>query len=555
MSFKLKHMIFVKIAILLCLCLVLNNTFSIRSYADDAVSISPLFVPITALVTATAIGSGIIANGTQEAINGANQLVENVVSNIKASEIQKSEADANYNSPFRVVNGGQPEKPSNDNKNGKWVALGAGALASNEIWTNREAVESIMSEINKLNGYNKAANQAGIKDISDTNLMSTANASGIAQQIAQFDNRLNTQFTEFLNSSVYNDWLESNNLDKNSMVYAVGFRPSNLANKDKNYPQINVSCIDASKIKKIGLEYNLGFNTVSGSETSSVYAYSYSFYYLTQLESSVNSSSWRMKIFNCLNEDGASVKLKLGCFTVASRSAELSATVSKRFEDKTYLFQGYNYSKTKLTDFAYCGFKWASENPWTFTNNVYNSNQTISVNFPDWLQQSISLLGQQLEGIRLGLTTIQPSWDPTQEQIQSGLSPTNVINQYINNYENPEYIPEEDTGDEDHPIVVPPTIEEPQPTNDYLGNFLLPESITTKFPFCIPFDVARCLRLFSTSQREAPKWECDLKYGSSTYHVVIDLAPFNDLANFIRPLEYILFLVGLAIGTRSLMRG
>ena len=101
----------------------------------------------------------------------------------------------------------------------------------------------------------------------------------------------------------------------------------------------------------------------------------------------------------------------------------------------------------------------------------------------------------------------------------------------------------------------PQPVPEPVPNDEYLSNFLLPESITTKFPFCIPFDVVRCLRLFSVSSREAPRWETDLSYGSSSYHVVIDLSMFNDIADFIRPLEYILFLVGLAVGTRALIRG
>lgn len=551
MSFKVKHMIFGKIAIILCLCLVLNNTYTIKSYADDAVSMNPLFVPITALVTATAIGSGIIANNSQEAINGANQLVQNVISNIKSSEIQKSEADSNYDSPFRVVNGGQPEKPNNDNKNGKWVALGAGALASNEIWTNREAVEAIMSEINNLKGYDQTINSSGIKNVSDTNLISTSSASGIALQLAQYDSKLNTQFTAVLNSDVFNNKLSDYGMNKDDLVYAVNFIPSHLANKNDKYPLLTVSCIDSSQFSKVRLSYDLGFNTKTGKETSSQYAYSYSYYYLTQ-----NWGNDSLCVYKVLNNDDASVKIRTLEFKITARDSTEDPNVS--FSDTYYqdnIFYARNPNRNTLSDIAYVGFKWASENPWTFTNNVYNTTQTFDVNFPDWLQQSINLLGQQIEGLRLGLTTIQPSWNPTQEQIQSGTSPTNVINQFINNYENPEYIPEEDTGDDDQPVVVPPAVKEPQPTDDYLGNFLLPESITTKFPFCIPFDVARCLRLFSVSQREAPRWECDLNYGSSTYHVVIDLFMFNDVANFIRPLEYILFLVGLALGTRSLIRG
>lgn len=470
-------------------------------YAVEAIAMNPLYIPIIALVTATAVGSGIIANGTQDAIKGANQLVQNVISNIKSSEIQKSEADSNYVSPFSVINGGKPEKPSNDNKNGKWVALGAGALASNEIWTNKEAVESIMSEINKLNGYNKTINQGGIKNVSDTNLISTANASGVALQLAQFDSRLNTQFTEVINSDVFNTWVSNNDLDKDSLVYSVCFSPTSLASKNNRYPSITVSCVDSSKFSKIGLEYNLGFNTLTGKETSSMYAYSYSFYYLADMNGSQSDAYWRMYIFKLLNSDGVAVRLPLGLFSISERDGTNSPTISNRNLNSNY-FLAYNPQKISLKNYAYCGFKWASENPWTFTNNVYNSTQTFNVNFPDWLQQSINLLGQELEGLRLGITNVQPSWNPTQEQIQSGTSPTNVINQYINNYQNPEYIPEDNpnTGGNDEPSPEPETEAEPatevmvdeasQSLFDWaLDKIQLPDGFWEKLPFSIPYDM------------------------------------------------------------------
>ncbi len=539
---------------LVSLCLFFNLTFTgyIYSYADDVASINPLFIPITQVVTATAIATGIIANSSQEAIKGADQLIQNVISNIKSSEIQKSEADSNYVSPYKVINGGKPEKPSNDNKNGKWVALGAGALASNEIWANKEAIEAIMSQINNLNGYDKTIFSNGVKNVSDTNLLTTSNASGIALQLAQYDSRLNTQFTNVINSSVFNDKISEYGINKDNLVYSVTFIPTQLAEKSENYPALTVSCIDSSTFSKIRLSYNLGFNTISGRETSTMYPYSYSYYYLTDKD-----GSGSLNVYRTLNDDNASVRIRNLQFQIGQHDATQQANVSLKAENYNNNVFLASMTSSNLTYNAYVGYKWTSENPWTFTNNVYNVNKTFDVNFPDWLQNSINLLGQQMEMLRLGLTTIQPSWNPTQEQIQSGLSPTNVINQYINNYENPEYIPEDNpnTGDDDDNPSVAPPIQEPQPNNDYLGNFLLPESITTKFPFCIPFDVARCLRLFSTSQREAPKWECDLKYGSNTYHVVIDLSIFDDLASFIRPLEYIAFLVGLAVGTRSLMRG
>ena len=347
----------------------------------------------------------------------------------------------------------------------------------------------------------------------------------------------------------YTIWIDDDNgkhhlaydIDKDKLIYAVCFPPANLANKSNNYPPLSVSCVDSSKFNKIRLDYSLGFNTITSEETSYSYAYSYSFYYLT---------SWN--VFKLLNSDGASVSCPIGKFIISERNTSSSPNVTTN-SNQSNIFSASNLAYFQNSYIAYCGYKWTNENPIQFTQNVYHVNMSFDENFQNWLQGQIQGLGGQLiDAVRLGLTSVSPSWNPNQEQIQAGTSPSNVIYQFINNYENPENIPDDPEPD---PEPTPEPAPEPVPDNEYLGNFLLPEFITTKFPFCIPFDVARCLRLFSTSDREAPRWECDLGYGSSTYHVVIDLSMFNDIASFIRPLEYLVFLVGLAIGTRSLIRG
>ena len=84
---------------------------------------------------------------------------------------------------------------------------------------------------------------------------------------------------------------------------------------------------------------------------------------------------------------------------------------------------------------------------------------------------------------------------------------------------------------------------------------ILPTEITKKFPFCIPFDIADCLRLFQTDEREAPHYEYTLKYSDQANTIVIDLSQFDDIAKLVRSLEFIGFLVGLAFATRYLIRG
>lgn len=537
MSFKVKHMMFGKIAIILCLCLVLNHTFIIKSYADESIATqNPLFIPISTLVTTVAVGSGIIAKNSADAFSGANQLVNNVVNNIKQSELAKKQADSSYVSPYKVINGqGQPEEPNDDNKNGKWVALGGGTLASGEIWANKEYIIQAMQEINDLKGYETNTFINGV--ISADNLKNQASASGISLQLAKISNSAVTQFDNFLHSNFWNE----KNLDYNDCLFMVYVSLSDILRESPLYPSLHIyvfapsTNINIDNVRISGSPFNYGtYNNAYGS---------ISMYYTTS-----SSTSLYPLILDSNNVQVSWSRYECGCY---SRNANQTFSYTSYNRESV---NGYVPAKSSGSSRAYCGYKWISENPWQFTNNIYNTNQTFEVNFPDWLQESINILGQQIEGVRLGIQSLNNPWQPTQQQIQSGTSPQSVVYQFINNYENPENIPEEEE-EPDTPIVVPPVIQEPQPTNDYLGNFLLPESITTKFPFCIPFDVARCLRLFSVSSREAPKWECDLNYGSSTYHVVIDLSMFNDVANFIRPLEYILFIVGLALGTRSLIRG
>lgn len=538
MTFKVKDMLFGKIAILLCLCLVLNNTFMLRSYADESIAAqNPLFIPINTFVTAALIGSGMIAKNSQQALDAGGKLVNDIISQIKSSEVAKSEANPDYDSPFRVINGGKSEKPNNDNKNGKWFAAAAGALAAHEIYASKDAVIDIMSKAKSLGGYDSSFTQTGIVSASD--LLSQSTASNIALQLAKISNSAVTQFDKFLHS----DFWEKYNLSYNDCLFNVSVNYYDINSSTPIYPSLIINVIKKSdSFKNIRISGNpFIYKTVSGPYIS------FSGFYVSAPGNYVTM----------LNEDNVAISEPYWKIDVYSRSQDESTIkyTVRESHDKNSNFEVYPYGNYSI--YFYFGYKWTYQNPIQFTNNVYNVNMSFDENFQKWLQGQIQGLGGQIiEAVRLGLTSIDTSWNPSQEQIQEGTSPDSVIYQFINNYENPENIPDDPQPNPDpDPEPTPEPAPEPVPDNEYLGNFLLPESITTKFPFCIPFDVARCLRLFSTSDREAPRWECDIGYGSSKYHVDIDLSMFNDIASFIRPLEYIVFLVGLAIGTRSLIRG
>lgn len=540
MTFKVKYMRFGKIAILLCLCLILNNTFMFKSYADESIAAqNPLFIPINTFVTAALIGSGMIAKNSQQALDAGGQLVNDIISQIKSSEVAKSEANPEYDSPYRVINGGKSEKPNNDNKNGKWVAAAAGALATHDIWANKDAIKDIMSKAHSLGGYDSSFSQTGI--VSADDLLSQSTASNISLQLAKLSNSSVTQFDKFLHS----DFWEENNLSPNDCFFNVSVNYHDIDTSSPKYPQIVINVFKKSdSFKNISIDGNpFKYRTVSSKYLNfSGYYTDLSNNYVTMLNGdnvAMSESYWKIIVYE-RNQD----------------KTDINYIVNKQNAKNSY-FVVYPISPDYYHEYFYFGYKWTDLNPIQFTKNVYNVNMSFDENFQNWLQGQIQGLGDQIiDAVRLGITSVSPSWNPSQEQIQAGTSPSNVIYQFINNYENPENVPDDPQPNPDpDPEPSPEPAPEPVPDNEYLGNFLLPESITTKFPFCIPFDVVRCLRLFSTSDREAPRWECDIGYGSSKYHVDIDLSMFNDIASFIRPLEYIVFLVGLAIGTRSLIRG
>ncbi len=76
------------------------------------------------------------------------------------------------------------------------------------------------------------------------------------------------------------------------------------------------------------------------------------------------------------------------------------------------------------------------------------------------------------------------------------------------------------------------------------------------FPFCIPFDLVDCFRLFN-AEPETPRVEVPLHFGivDKDYTFVIDLKDFDGVAEICRTMFLILFIVGLVMATRPLIRG
>ena len=457
--------------------------------AADGAAYRTGLAPLETLVAAIAIGSGIVAYNSGQAINN---LVNNVCTAIKDNTVRKAQEDPAFESPYRVIQGGDdptPEDPDNNNKNGRWFGVvGASALGSSLLFE-KGAVEEIMQTIKEKNGYSSMYTNIGT--VSADSMISSSSASNIALQLANISNSAVKQFDDFLHS----DFFSSKNIDPSDCIYSVGVRLSDVYNSTPYYPELNVIVtVNNSNVKYVGLTGNPFVNGFfSNSYGSASYIYSSTSVYDPIL----------------LNNDLVSVNLRY--FTINIPRHNSQGVFS-------YSSSPYNNTSRYLTyvsnNFAYAGYKWFVSNPWTFTNQVYNSDQTFSVNFPSWVSDSINLLGKQIDAINLGIQNLtNMNWAQTQTQIQTAPASEAAVSQAINNWENPAAVPDPDPNPNPDPDPDPEPNPEEDPVNESAINegaqsiydwvsqkITLPSGIFEKIPFSIPYDLYLLLRaMFPTS--------------------------------------------------------
>lgn len=124
-------------------------------------------------------------------------------------------------------------------------------------------------------------------------------------------------------------------------------------------------------------------------------------------------------------------------------------------------------------------------------------------------------------------------------------------------YDKPWDIP----GESDYPLVIPgeyPIVND-IPKDDVVDRYPdIPITTTptytadwsTLFPFCIPFDLFKFLEILSANP-QTPKFEIDMSFLGVNEKIDIDLTPFDGLAAIARIGFDLLFIVGLAMVTRS----
>lgn len=115
--------------------------------------------------------------------------------------------------------------------------------------------------------------------------------------------------------------------------------------------------------------------------------------------------------------------------------------------------------------------------------------------------------------------------------------------------------PMDDTGtDTDTPSKPGEGTDTDNPSWPDTGSLSLPKLIASKFPFCIPFDVARLVGLLE-AEPKAPVFRIPVVYANIVNEeIVIDFDKFADVLQIIRWGEIMLFVAGLVVITRNYIK-
>lgn len=129
-----------------------------------------------------------------------------------------------------------------------------------------------------------------------------------------------------------------------------------------------------------------------------------------------------------------------------------------------------------------------------------------------------------------------------------------IIDDFIKTITTPSETPTPDPKPD--PINPTPTPNPDTPDNPDSDNDFSVRDLRLVFPFCIPFDLVDCFRLFN-SEPETPRVQFPVHFGivDKDYTFDIDLKDFNNVALVCRSMFLILYIVGLVLATRSLIRG
>lgn len=143
----------------------------------------------------------------------------------------------------------------------------------------------------------------------------------------------------------------------------------------------------------------------------------------------------------------------------------------------------------------------------------------------------------------------------TQEQLQQFMANLNMDSaKNVAMGELTEYSPYTGAGDGETVVTPKPTLE---PYKEYQrDNARMMVDLSQFFPFCIPYDLVHLIKVLN-AEPVAPKFETTIKYAKLGINekITLDLSSFNDVAKIFRTCEILLFILGLILLTRNIIRG
>lgn len=196
----------------------------------------------------------------------------------------------------------------------------------------------------------------------------------------------------------------------------------------------------------------------------------------------------------------------------------------------------------------------------------------------DWLNYDFAQISEKLDQILKALTTLPtittddlagfaqgvgnavvagnvPSADPAtqQQQMQQILEDT-ARDTATRSLADSAMGTESETGDDDTPRPTR-TVEEYE-NDQTIQNGTMVVDWHEFFPFCVPYDMVRLIKVLN-AEPQAPCFETAIKYDKLNINVPVklDLSQFDKAAEIFRLCETIMFILGLILVTRNLIRG
>ena len=124
-----------------------------------------------------------------------------------------------------------------------------------------------------------------------------------------------------------------------------------------------------------------------------------------------------------------------------------------------------------------------------------------------------------------------------------------IMDEFVDSLVSPTENPNPDPDNPDKPVI-PDTPDNPTNNDTFLAD------LKHLFPFCIPFDLVDCFKLFN-AEPVTPRVEFPVHFGIINYEhtFVIDLKDFNNVAVVCRSTFLIVYMIGLILATRALIKG